>query len=357
MKTIKRYITTGIAILMATFGIHAQKISFEKTTVDAGSTLWKRPITVTFRFTNKEREPLLIKDVDAGCGCLTTYWTKTAIAKGGKGEIKITYDAALMGSMDRYIDVYTNGSKKPERIRMKAWVGSSERQSIEEMFPYSVDDILLSTNEVVFPDVQAGDSAKAEIEVMNTGKNVYTPQLMHLPQYITAEYKPEMIARGRRGKILLTLHSDKLQDLGLNQTNIYVARFAGDKVGNNNDISVSAILLPDLQYAESFKKQPSFNISTTNINLGKLGKKKKITGTVTLANRGQGVLKLSKIQAFNQAITIALSKTELQPKEEVKMKITVDSRFLGLSKAQPRVLIITNDPQRPKEVVNVKYER
>ena len=180
---------------------------------------------------------------------------------------------------------------------------------------------------------------------------------MHLPQYITAEYKPEMIARGRRGKILLTLHSDKLQDLGLNQTNIYVARFAGDKVGNNNDISVSAILLPDLQYAESFKKQPSFNISTTNINLGKLGKKKKITGTVTLANRGQGVLKLSKIQAFNQAITIALSKTELQPKEEVKMKITVDSRFLGLSKAQPRVLIITNDPQRPKEVVNVKYER
>ena len=69
------------------------------------------------------------------------------------------------------------------------------------------------------------------------------------------------------------------------------------------------------------------------------------------------MLKLSKIQAFNQAITIALSKTELQPDEEGKMKVTVDARFLGLSKAQPRVLIITNDPKTPKSVVNVKFEK
>lgn len=357
IKMIKRYIATGAAILMATFSIHAQKISFEKNVVDAGSTLWKRPVTATFRFTNKERTPLRIKEVDAGCGCLSTDWTKTAIAKGGKGEIRITYDAALMGHMDRYIDVYTNGSEKPERIRMKAWVGNGQKQSIEEMFPYNIDDIRLSTNEVVFPDVQSGDSAKAEIEVMNTSKDVYTPQLMHLPPYITAEYKPEMIARGRRGKIVLTLHSDKLQDLGLNQTNIYLARFSGDKVGNNNDISMSAILLPDLQYAESFAKQPAFAISTSELYLGKLGKKKKLTGTVILSNKGRGVLKLSKIQAFNQAITIALSKTELQPDEEVKMKVTVDARFLGLSKAHPRVLIITNDPKTPKSVVNVKFEK
>jgi len=35
----------------------------------------------------------------------------------------------------------------------------------------------------------------------------------------------------------------------------------------------------------------------------------------------------------------------------------VDAKFLGLSKAQPRVLIITNDPQRPKAVVNVNFEK
>jgi hypothetical protein len=117
------------------------------------------------------------------------------------------------------------------------------------------------------------------------------------------------------------------------------------------------VLLPDFQYAEGFAKKPTLNISTTELNLGKLGKKTKISGTVKLSNTGTGVLKLNKIQAFNQAITVALKKTELQPGETVKMKVTVDSRFLGMSKAEPRVLIITNDTKRAKEVVNVKFEK
>ena len=76
-----------------------------------------------------------------------------------------------------------------------------------------------------------------------------------------------------------------------------------------------------------------------------------------LSNKGTGVLKLSKIQAFNQAITVSLPKTELQPGEEVKMSVTVNAKFLGMSKAQPRVLIITNDTKKPKEVVNVHFEK
>ena len=76
-----------------------------------------------------------------------------------------------------------------------------------------------------------------------------------------------------------------------------------------------------------------------------------------MSNKGSGVLKLNKIQAFNQAITVSLKKTELQPNEEVVMKVTVDARFLGMSKAEPRVLIITNDVKRPKEVVNVKFAK
>lgn len=338
-------------------GVAAQKISFEKTTVNAGTTLWKRPVTAVFKFTNKDRNPLFVREVDAGCGCMKPEWTATAVQKGDDGEIRVTYDAQMLGHFDRYIDVYTNAGEKPVRVRMKAVVSTGEVKDVEDLYPYSIGDILLSTNDVEFTDVNAGDSAKVEIEIMNNGKEVYTPALMHLPSYLTATYSPEMIARGRRGKIELTLHSENLQDLGLNQTSIYLARFSGDKVGTENEIAVSAVKLPDLHYAEEFAKKPDFHISTTELNLGKLGKKTKLTGQVKLSNRGQGVLKLSKIQAFNQAVTISLGKTELQPGEEVKMKVTVDARFLGMSKAKPRVLIITNDPKHPKEVVNVNFER
>lgn len=354
---IKKYVMISAVGLMAALGAHAQKIVFEKNVVDAGSTLWHRPVTAVFRFTNKGKDPLVVRDVDAGCGCMEPEWTKQPVPKGDKGEIRITYDAALLGHLDRYIDVYTNAGAQPVRLRMKARVHDGEKKTIEDMYPYSIDDIRLSTSDVEFPEVQAGDSAMAEIDIVNGGKDVYTPTLMHLPAYITAEYKPEMIARGRRGKIRLTLHSDKLPNLGLNQTNVYLARFSGDKVGANNEISLSAVLLPDLQSAAGFAKQPKFTISSTELNLGVLGKKKKLTGMVTLTNDGDGVLKLSKIQAFNQAITVMLKTTELQPGESVNMKIVVDARFLGMSKAQPRVLIITNDPKRPKAVVGVKFEK
>ena len=353
----KKYVIMCVVGLAMSLNALAQRISFDRTVVNAGSTLWKKPVTAVFKFTNRDKTPLLIRDVDAGCGCLTPKWTRDPLMKGDDGEISITYDAMMLGHFDRYIDVYTNADEKPVRIRMKALVNNGEKRTLEELYPYSIDEILLTTNNVEFMDVNAGDSVKAEIEILNNGSTVYTPMLMHLPSYITAEYVPEMIARGRRGKIELTLHSDKLQDLGLNQTSIYLARFSGDKVGSNNEIAVSAVLLPDLHFAEEFAKKPNFQISTTELNIGKLGKKTKLTGQVKLTNKGNGVLKMSKIQAFNQAITVSLPKTELQPGEEVKMLVTVDARFLGMSKAQPRVLIITNDANHPKEVVNVHFER
>lgn len=353
----RKYVIMSLLSLASALSVQAQKISFEKNTVNAGSTLWKKPVTAVFKFTNKDEEPLFVREVDAGCGCLTPKWSASAIQKGEDGEISVTYDAQLLGHFDRYIDVYTNAGEKPVRIRMKALVSNGEKKTLEELYPYSIDDILLSTNNVEFPEVNAGDSAKVEIEILNNSQEVYTPTLMHLPTYITASYQPEMIARGRRGKIELTLHSEELKDLGLNQTSIYLARFSGDKVGTNNEIAVSAVLLPDLHFAEEFTKKPNFQISTTNLNMGKLGKKTKLIGQVKLSNKGNGVLKLNKIQAFNQAITVALGKTSLQPAEETVMKVTVDARFLGMSKAQPRVLIITNDPKHPKEVVNVQYEQ
>lgn len=353
----KKYVIICAWGIASSLGAWAQKISFEKTTVNAGTTLWKKPVTAVFKYTNREKEPLVIREVDAGCGCLAPRWTQDPLLKGDEGEISITYDAQILGHFDRYIDVYTNTSDKPVRIRMKALVSNGTKKTLEEIFPYEIDDIMLSANNVEFTDVNAGDSAKVEIEILNNSQTVYTPMLMHLPAYLTAEYKPEMLARGRRGKIELTLHSEELKDLGLNQTSIYLARFSGDKVSPSNEIAVSAVKLPDLHFAEEFTRKPHFHISTTELNIGKLGKKTKLKGDVKISNKGTGVLKLSKIQAFNQAIAVSLPKTDLQPGEEVKMTVTVDARFLGMSKAQPRVLIITNDPKRPKEVVNVNFEK
>lgn len=349
---IRKYILS-LAVLFLGVGGYAQKISFENTTVTTNSTLWRKPVAAVFKFTNKERVPLVVTDVDAGCGCLQPTWTKGEIGKGGEGQISVTYDAMLLGRFDRIIEVYTNASEKPVRLRMKGLVTTGDRKTVADIYPFRIGDVCLSTNNVEFPDASAGDSVSVSIDILNDGQEVYTPQLMHLPPYITANFRPAMLARGRRGTIDLTLHGDKLVNMGLNQTSIYLARFSGDKVGTDNEIAVSAILLPDIPET---RESPTFAISATEVNMGKLGKKSKLTGKVKITNMGKGVLKLSAIQVFNQALSVSLPRRELISGESIVMKIALHSKYLNLSKNQPRVLIITNDPNHPKETVNVKYE-
>lgn len=345
-------ILTGIAAVCC-ITASAQKLSFDKETITTKNTMWKHPVTAVFKFTNKGKEPLIIKDVDPGCGCLTSKWTQGAIEKGEQGEIVVTYDAMQLGRFDRIIEVFSNAEDSPADIRMKGLVSVGDRQTIHDMYPYDIDDILLTTNNVEL-EVNKNDSAKTIINIYNGSKDVYTPVLMHLPPYITAKCMPEMIARGRKGTIELTVHGDKLNDFGLNQTNIYLARFAGDKVSRNNEINISAVLLPDISNMNG--ATPQFELSTTDLYLGKIGKKKKLTGTVKIYNKGAAPLHIDRLQAFNQAIMVNLPKTEIAPGENVKMQITVQAKYLEMSKAQPRVLIITNDPKHQKEVVTIKFE-
>ena len=352
-----RYIAFFLFTLSLCTG-RAQKIHFESSTVHVGNVLWNSPVTATFQFSNRDgRQPLLIREVDAGCGCLSVVWPKNAVSKGTKEKIQITYDSKMLGHFDRFIDVYTNASERPVRIRMKGCVTQGEQQDLEELYPYRIDNIGLNTNNIEFPDVHANDSTKVVLEVLNDGTEVYKPQLMHLPAYITAKAMPEMLARGRRGKIELTLHGDLMPSLGLNQTQIYVARYSGDRVGTDNDLTVSAVLLPDMQEAEKAVNQPDFRLSTTELKLGKLGKKSKLKGKVIIENKGTETLKLSNIQAFNRAVSISLPQRELKAGERMTMNVSVEAKYLGLSKAQPRILIITNDPKHCKEVVNVVFEK
>mgnify|MGYP007132865598 CR=1 FL=1 len=57
-----------------------------------------------------------------------------------------------------------------------------------------------------------------ELLVANTSDKLYTPVLMHLPPYLSAVATPEKLGRGRTGKIKITLDTDKLPKLGLDNS-------------------------------------------------------------------------------------------------------------------------------------------
>lgn len=66
-------------------------------------------ISYDFEFTNIGKEPLIITNVKASCGCTTPYWPKDPIMPGKKAKITATYNTkGRPGNFNKSITVTSN---------------------------------------------------------------------------------------------------------------------------------------------------------------------------------------------------------------------------------------------------------
>ena len=155
--------------------------------------------------------------------------------------------------------------------------------------------------------------------------------------------------------IHVTLNSSMIKDYGLQQTSIYLGQRPGDKVSPDNEIDITAILLPyfGMVSEQQLVYMPKMKISETVLDLGEFEGKKKKKGTITIENLGRTDLEIQKMQMFTEGLTLDLSSTVIHPGEEAKLRITADKKMLKGVKKQPKVLLITNDPRMPKVIIDV----
>ena len=319
-----------------------------------GEVEFQVPKKFSLGFTNKGSEPLLIEDVKASCGCLEVAFPKAPIAAGSRGEITLTFDAKILGSFYKEVEVKTNASDKPAYIAIQGTV-VTEVHDYSEEFPIDLGNVRLMTNTVEFEDVNMGDQPTAELRILNADRTAFRPELMHLPPYLSAEYLPEDIPAGKTGTIRLTLDSEKLSGLGLNQTSIYLSRYMGDKIGETNEILVSAILLPSFadMGEEALAMAPELGISESSVDMGAFNGKKTLTRTILLSNTGKSDLHIHAVQVFNKAIGVDIANRTIRPGKTTKLKITVSQHYMGKSKGRMRVMLITDAPHQAKQYINV----
>lgn len=332
----------------------AQKLSITKTTIDCGRTGYEQPATATFELRNKGLRRLIIENVKPDCGCTAVDYPKE-VGAGDKFTIKMTYDARQLGHFQKMAAIISNGSKEPVYLTMKGIV-LAELEDFTGNYPLSMGELLLDKNELEYDDVNKGDTPVQEIHVLNNGSQVMQPNVMHLPPYLSATVTPETIAPGRAATITVTLHTDKLRDYGLTQTSVYLAKHLGEKVSQDNEIPVSTVLLPDLKdYNVSNKAlAPQLTISTTDVDFTSFDGKSKKSADVLLQNTGKSTLKISSMQLFTSGLKVTLGKREIEPGQTATLKIVGFADQLAAVRTRPRILMITNDPDHAKVVINIK---
>ena len=331
----------------------AQKLIVEKTTIDVGKTGYQMPITAVFEFRNKGIRHLKIESVKPDCNCTVVDYPKGEIPLGDKFQVRMTYDARQLGHFDKQAAIVSNGSKKPIYIRMKGVV-LADWQDFSGTYPVEMGDLLLDKDELVFDDVNKGERQVQQLNIRNNGTRVYQPGLMHLPSWLTAVMSPERLSPGRSGVMSVTLDSEQLRDFGLTQSAVFLSATPGDTVSADHEISVSAVLLPSFTglSAEQLQQAPHLKLSTETVNIQFDGKKKK-TEVIEVTNDGRSELVISSLQLFTKGLVISLGKSRLAPGASTKLKVTALREELQKVRIRPRVLMITNDPNKPKVTITI----
>jgi hypothetical protein len=336
--------------------LNAQRLTVKTTTVDVGVTGYEQPVTATFEMRNKGFRRLVIQSVKPDCGCTKIEYPKE-VGVGDKFTIKMTYDARQLGHFQKMCLVKSNGTKKPFYLTMTGEVRSDFRDYSGE-YPIEMGDLLLDKAELEFDDVNKGDVPEQELHILNNGKKAMRPNLMHLPPYLTAITSPDHLLPGRTATITVKLLSEKLRDYGLTKTTLYMAHNPGDKVRQDYAIDVATVLLPDMKQFEKENKElaPQLQMSATDVDFTDFGGKTKKTATVTLHNTGQSPLKITSLQLFTAGLKVTLSKSQIAPGQSANLKITGMAEVLHQLRTRPRILMITNDPDHAKVVVNIKLK-
>ena len=339
---------------LALLPVSAQKLTVSKSTVNVGRTGFMQPITATFELRNKSRRNLIIESVKPDCGCTAVEYPKE-VGANENFTIKMTYDARMLGHFQKMAAVKSNGSEKPVYLTMKGIV-LTEMVDYTGLYPLSMGDLLLDKNDLEYDDVNKGDHPVQEIHILNNSEQTMTPNVMHLPPYLTALVTPEKLEPGKAGTIAITLNSEKLSDFGLKQTSVYIAKQLGEKVSQDNEVPVSAVLLPDLKDYDAVSKAlaPQLQISTTDVDFTDFGGKSKKTAEIILVNTGKTTLEIRSMQMFTRGVKLTLSNTKLEPSQTATMKITGVADDLQKVRTKPRILMITNDPDHTKVIINIR---
>lgn len=319
--------------------------------VDLGYIVWKHPSAASFAICNESDSPMRISKVEPGCSCVDVTWTRESVNPGRSAEISVTYDAKLLGRFKRDVAVWFENCENPLWLSLHGEV-TANPENYSFTHPFEFGNIRLDRESVEFDRVKPGESPSVEIAVANMSNADYHPVLMHLPSYLSVETVPSVIKRKKTGRLIVTLHPERLPRLGLNKARVYLSRFLGDKVSGDNEIPVTAVCLPS--QVDNMVNPPVVELSQDEIDAVGVGFNDTGKYKIVIRNTGGSPLEIKDLQVSGSATGVSLRKKTVAPGRKVKLSVEVYGDHIGRMKERPRIIIITNDPVTPVCIINIK---
>jgi len=102
---------------------NAATVDFQEESYNFGEVTEGPQVTHEFKFTNNGKEPLVLANVKASCGCTTPSWPKDPILPGKEGTILVTFNTqGRPGNFTKTITITSNAATASKIITIKGTV-------------------------------------------------------------------------------------------------------------------------------------------------------------------------------------------------------------------------------------------
>jgi hypothetical protein len=101
------------------------EITWTQTVHDFKDIPARKPVTASFEFENKGKEPITVTKVRSSCGCTVANYSKEPVLPGKTGQVSATYNAVKHGAFNKSVTVYMSDNTQ-YRLSLKGNVEKAE---------------------------------------------------------------------------------------------------------------------------------------------------------------------------------------------------------------------------------------
>lgn len=356
MKTNRLILSFFISVFAfcATAQSLAPKITFTSLEHDFGTIAETGgKVSTDFEFTNLGKQPLLIKQVSASCGCTSPQWSREPILPGKIGFIKATFDPTNRpGAFHKTITVVTNADPKTTVLKIIGKV-TPRQLTIEDRLPYVFGNLRLKKSHISFLKMTKSEVNTSTFEVVNTSESeAITLAFQNVPKHLKISAHPETLEAKESGSISITYDATLQNDWGFILDRIMIKQ--NGKVDYNHRLGVSVTIEEDFSKLSSneIEKAPVAKFDSPNFNFGSIKEGEKVSHNFILSNSGESNLIIRKIKPSCGCTAVVAGKTVIAPGESTDIKAVFASKGRR-GRQYKSVTVITNAPNNQNMTLRI----
>jgi hypothetical protein len=355
----KKAFVIPLFLVMPLVALHAQtkeaNMSFDFDVHDFGKIKEADgPVTVNFQFTNTGSEPLLIKQVQASCGCTSPNWSREPILPGKKGFVSATYNPkSRPGPFNKTITVNSNAATPTKVLTIKGDV-EPKPLTIEDEYRYNMaNKIRLKTNHMSFARVVKDKQGSQQVEIVNISDKPVKIGFDNVPPHLKMAADPEVLQPGQKGVISGIYDSSLKNEWGFVIDRVDI--LLDGQSNASNRLTVSATIEEDFSSLTPEQKDnaPSISFDNNTFDFADIKQGEKVEHVFTITNIGKSDLFIRSVKASCGCTAVNPEDDMVPAGASTTMKVVFDSRG-KVGKQNKTITIITNDPDHPRTILWVK---